>query len=104
MNQERPEDEPFGDCILGIDIGTTTLKCAILQKREKQGKYETRGYSVDAVSSVNVDAYFKDRPAGHKMQDSVEILDRLVDAVAKLPKLLLERVDSVGRSIAANIC
>ena len=90
LSNENAEEE----CILGVDIGTTTLKCVIIQRRVNAA--DACALAAKAVASVEIDAYDTECPSDHKQQNSAIIVDRLLDALSKLPQPLLERVDSIG--------
>ena len=92
---ERPAEQSFEDpedCILGLDFGTTSLKCVVIGKRKK---------AVLASTATNMDAYLKDRPRPIMEQDPLKIVECLGKVMTRLPQGLKDRVTSVGRADAA---
>ena len=94
---ERPAEQSFEDpapedCILGLDFGTTSLKCVVVGKRKK---------AVLASTAANMDAYLKDRPRPIMEQDPLKIVECLGKVMTRLPQGLKDRVTSVGRADAA---
>ena len=81
------------DCILGLDLGTTSLKCAVICKDDK---------TVVASSSVYIDAYVckglfgEDVPTHFKEQNTVKIIKDLIRMIEQLPRSVTSRVSSVG--------
>lgn len=86
------------DCVLGLDLGTTSLKCAVICKTDR---------TVVASSSINLSAYLdgtgrEDVPRKdgflYKEQDTRRIIASLVKIIWRLPESLKKRVASIGTS------